>query len=113
MLVERPETPWTQHELSIELAADVHGEIRVFDDVQFSRLDEVAVNVDDLDALAAHRHFAAPCGAGLERAGFRAEEIAARREKSGRRARHRLEEASAIWHGWCLRDAGYHSRAQS
>ncbi len=56
--IQRAKASRTEHEGSVQVVADVAGQVRVADDVQLRRLDEVAVNVDDLDPASPDGHFA-------------------------------------------------------
>ena len=79
-----------EDERPVQVVADVAGKVRVADDVQLGRLDEMAVDVDHFDPPAADRHLAPS----------RLREQPSRACQRRRRcAREGLHEVSAIWHG--------------
>ena len=89
--IQRAKARRTEHQGSVQVVADVAGEVRVADDVQLRRLDEVAVNVDDLDPASPDGHFASR---------RLPEHVRAGHERGGRRGPgERFDEASAVCHG--------------
>src|SRR5262245_54496379 len=94
LFVERTQARGTEHEPAIELILDVAGEVRVFDEVQFLRHDEVPVHVNHFHSSAADGHLTAFRGRSLKKSGG----ASARRDRTGRDAGCGFEEVSAIRH---------------